>query len=443
MNLPFKKQLLGIAIVFSALHAEVSIAQENKFVSLQDAISLCLQNNKQLKLSAVKVESASAAVHEATDKRLPDVGASASYLFLTKPNITGPMGENTVTPNINQASLVMATASMPLFSGFKVKNGIESAKYLEQAATLDAEADKDAVIQNTIEAYSNLYKAKSNVTVIKENLNQAMVRSKDFENLEKKGLVARNDLLRVQLQQSNIQLALMDAESNLKLANLNMNLMLGLNENTQLLLDSNSFSIAADTRSYADFEQLAYSSRNDLEALRYREKSALAGIKIAKADYYPSLKLSGGYFAANVPNFITITNAWNGGIGLSYSLSSIWKTGSKVNTAKIQLADIKVREDIVNDQVKMEITQAFENYIVSKQKIEVYAQALELANENNKITKNKYRNNLVTTTDLLDADVQQLQAELNYANSKADAAVAYNKLLQLTGTLTSTLPSSK
>ena len=442
MNLSIKKTIIRIALIVIISQSNISIAQENKFLSLQDAINLCIQNNKQLKLTLSKMESAKTSVKEATNNRLPDAGISGSYLLITKPKLSGPLVENTTPPNIHQAGFTMATASLPLFSGFKIKNGIESAKYLEQAVKLDVEVDKDAIIQNTIEAYSNLYKAKSNVTVIKENLKQAALRTIDFQNLESKGIVARNDLLRIQLQESNIELALLDAESNWKLANLNMNLMLGLEENTRIEIDSNSFSLTEDNRTYETYEQQAFTSRNEIAALQYREKSALAGIRMAKADYYPSLKLTGGYFAAYVPSFITITNAWNGGIGLSYNISSIWKTGAKVNSAKIALTDIKLRESILNDQIKLEITQAFERYIVSKEKINVYAKALELADENNKITKNKYRNNLVTTTELLDADVQHLQAELNYTNSKADATVAYNKLKQLTGTLSDTATTS-
>ena len=68
-------------------------------------------------------------------------------------------------------------------------------------------------------------------------------------------------------------------------------------------------------------------------------------------------------------------------------------------------------------------------------KIEVYAKATEQATENYRIVKNKYDNALATATDLLEADVAQLQARLNYVFAKADAMVAYNKLLETSGTL--------
>jgi outer membrane protein TolC len=144
-------------------------------------------------------------------------------------------------PKVNQVIYGMASASLPIYAGGKINYGIESAKYLEQAARLDAEQNKEAIILNTINAYSNLYKSKSTVELVKENLQQSNQRVKDFLNLEKNGLLARNDLLKAELQSSNIELALLDAESNYKLAGVNMALMLGLPEQTLLVPDSASF----------------------------------------------------------------------------------------------------------------------------------------------------------------------------------------------------------
>ncbi|MEI9934983.1 MAG: TolC family protein [Ferruginibacter sp.] len=106
----------------------------------------------------------------------------------------------------------MANASLPIYSGGKLQYAIESAKYLEQAAKLDADNNRDEVIFNTVNAYANLYKAEAAVKLVKENLEQANQRDTDFINLEKNGLIARNDLLKAELQSSNVELALADAQ---------------------------------------------------------------------------------------------------------------------------------------------------------------------------------------------------------------------------------------
>ena len=68
-------------------------------------------------------------------------------------------------------------------------------------------------------------------------------------------------------------------------------------------------------------------------------------------------------------------------------------------------------------------------------KINVYQQTIDQAEENYRITKNKFDNSLATTTDLLEAEVAQLQARLNYTTAKSDAAAAYKRLQQAIGAL--------
>ena len=65
----------------------------------------------------------------------------------------------------------------------------------------------------------------------------------------------------------------------------------------------------------------------------------------------------------------------------------------------------------------------------------MYAKAVEQSDENYRITKNKYDNSLVTTTDLLDADVAQVQSRIDYEAAKADAVVAFKRLEQTAGVI--------
>ncbi|MGO4292566.1 TolC family protein [Chitinophaga sp. RAB17] len=434
---------LASGILLTFFFQTASAQQSVKPLSLNEAISLSIQNSKQLRVSHAKVEQATASLKEANERQLPDVSVSGSYLRLTQPNIDlklklgGNSGTPTESPKVNQAAYGSANVSIPIFAGGKLQSGKESARYLAEAARLDVDKDREDVIQNTIAAYSNLYKSKAAVALVQENIRQSDERVKEFSNKEKNGLLARNDLLKAELQQSNYQLALMDAENNLKIANLNMDIMLGLPDNTVIQVDSTIFKVDnnIDGRGVAEFEQLAYQNRKDAASLSAREKAAFAGVKGAKADYYPSLAVTGGYIAAYVPNLITITNAVTAGVGVKYNLSSLWKTGSKVAGAKAQMAEVQANEAKIADNIHLDVYQSYENYLLSHKKMDTYIKAIEQSEENYRITKNKHDNNLATTTDLLDADVANLQSHLNYAYAKADALVAYNKLLQAAGIL--------
>jgi outer membrane protein len=192
--------------------------------------------------------------------------------------------------NVSQAAYGMVNASLPIYSGSRIKYGIESSKFLEKAASLDADNDREEVIMNTIDAYNNLYKAKAQVRLINESLEQARQRVKDFSNLEKNGLLARNDLLKAQLQASNIELSLVDAENNAKLSNINMNLIVGLPDSTDLILDSTSLQQAGKLLAAEDYLQLAEQNRKDYAALGYRKQAAGVSVKATQAENCPVLQ---------------------------------------------------------------------------------------------------------------------------------------------------------
>lgn len=436
-----------IGIIISCIGFSAAMSQTTRPITLNEAIDLSIKNNKNLKVNRAKIEEAAAAVEGALNRRLPDATVSGSYLRIvnanvdlnTKNNSSGGTGGSTTgggAPNPKQAVYGIANASLPLYAGYRIRYGIESAKYLAEAAKLDADNQKEEVIQNTIAAYANLYKAGLAVNIVRESLESSKQRVQQFSNLERNGLLARNDLLKAQLQTSNIELSLLDAESNRHLANVNMNLMLGLPESTTLQPDSIIQPEAITLKTIEEYELAAIQNRKDISALELRRKAANTNVKSIKAEAYPSIALTGGYIAAKIPDLLTVTNAINVGIGVQYNFASVWKGKAEIHQAEARERQVLINEDILNDAVRLQVNQAYENYLLSSKKIDVYNTAVTQAAENFRITKNKYENSLVTTTDLLDADVQQLQARLNLSNAKADAVVAYNKLLQTAGLLT-------
>ncbi len=438
MNNKIYMRLSTLAI--SIMAAGSLHAQGTRVLTLDQVVEMSIKNSGQLKVDKAKVEEAVGYTHEMWNNHLPDLKTTGSYLRLNSPSVDLKVklgsGSSSGSPvKVEQAAYAMVNASVPVFSGLRIKYGVASAKYLEQAAKLDVENDKAEVILNTANAFSALFKAREYVGLVKQNLKQQQQRVGDFTNLEKNGLIARNDLLKVQLQASNVELTLLEAENDLQITYTNVNLMLGLPEGTEVNPDTSGFHLA-DPGTLQQWELSAHTNRRDIAALSLREKAATTAIKSTKGEYYPGIAVTGGLIAVDVPNVLTVSNALNIGLGLQYNFGALWKTGAKVAQASARLHELKATEGMLSDRVRLEVTQAYQNYLLSLKKIDVYRKAMDQANENYRITKNKYDNNLVTTTDLLEADVAQLQAQLAALLSKADALVAYKKLQQTSGTLT-------
>jgi len=430
-----------LALMSFSLISQSGYSQDGgRKISMEEAIDLSIKNSKTLRASHARIQQASASTTISKQNQLPDLKISGSYIRVTQPDIVQAHPPSTPgTPiSVNQAAYGIANLSLPIYSGMKIQYGIKSSQYLEKAATLDADQDKDAVILNAIDAFSNLYKAKANLLVIQQNLTQSKSRDADFANLEKNGLLARNDKLKALLQTANIELSLADVENNLKVTMVNMNIMLGLPEETVLLPDSTSLIEPGSVKGIQDYEQLALQNRKDMQAIGWRKKASQVGIQTAKADYFPSLSLTGGYVALDVPDFVTITNAFTFGVGLSYNVSSLWKTNAHVTQAKAKLAEVQANEEQMNDDIRRQVNQAYESLLTAQKKIEVSQVAIEEGRENYKIVKNKYDNSLLTVTDLLDANALMLQSEISLELAKADAIVAYNVLLERAGILATT-----
>jgi len=434
------KRINNSAIILSLFAGMMyTNAQEKKQLSLDEAVQLGIQNSKSLKIDAAKIEEATADLLEAKNRQLPELKVSGSYMYLPiKPNIDLKLPGVSAAggPEVHQVAYGSANLSVPIYSGGRIKYGIDSAKYLVEASKLSTENDKVAIAYNVAQAYNNLFKANQSIKVLEENLTASQKRDETFLKLENNGVIARNDRLKANLQTSNIELQLLEAKNNYNIANINMDLLLGLPETTEIEVDQNYVDESDDVKPVSFYLNEARENRKDLQALDQQRKAAELGTKSAKAENLPSIAFTGGYVAADIPKFLTIYNAVNVGVGVSYNLSNLWKENSALKQSKAREMQLSATNELLNDNIKLDVNREYQNSDYSKKRITVFEKAAVQANENYRITKNKYDNGLATMTELLDADAAQIAANVGVINAKADAALAYRKLLQTTGTLT-------
>lgn len=414
-------------------------AQEKKMLTLDEAVQLGIQNSKSLKIDAAKIEEATADLLEAKNRQLPDLKVSASYMYLPlAPNIDIKLPGVSANggPKVNQVLFGSANLSVPIYSGGRIKYGIESAKYLVEASKLNTENDKVAIAYNVAQAYNNLFKASQSIKVLEENLSASAKRDVTFLKLENNGVIARNDRLKANLQTSNIELQLLEAKNNYNIANINMDLLLGLPDNTEIEVDPEYINEMEEVKTVDYYLNIAQENRKDLQALQQQRKAASLGTKAAKAENLPSIALTGGYVAADVPKFFTMYNALNVGVGIQYNLSNIWKKNSALKQSEAREKQLSATDEMLKDNIKLDVNREYQNADYYKQRIAVFEKSSVQATENYRITKNKYDNGLATMQELLDADAAQISATVGVINAKADAALAYRKLVQTTGTLT-------
>jgi outer membrane protein len=300
--------------------------------------------------------------------------------------------------------------------------------------------DRDEVVFNIIHAYFNLYKLQQSIRIVEENLRSLDQRIGEAQKMEDQGVLLHNDLLKIQLQRSNSELARIDLENNLAVANYNFNILIGNDEKFTTGTDS---AIVQDMQSLKTLDEYlsdAMKNRRDLQAMSTRSKSIENNFRIAKNSVYPQLAVAANYYDARpnprvIPPQDKFVTTWDAGVVLSWDLMNLYSNRHNVEDTRIQLKQSGENIHMMEDRIKMEVNQAYVSCTESKQKIEVMQSSLLQAEENYRLVNSRFNNALALTSELIDGDAALLQAKVNLTLAKADASLNYFKLMKSTGNL--------
>lgn len=123
------------------------------------------------------------------------------------------------------------------------------------------------------------------------------------------------------------------------------------------------------------------------------------------------------------------------GVGVKYNISSLFKSNKKVKQARLQTRRAMEEQTLAHEQVENAVQAAYTDYLTSFTELQTQTKKTELANQNYKVTDNRYRNDLALLTDMLDASNTKLDAELGLVNARIDVIYNYYKMKYLTHTL--------
>lgn len=440
---PFKKTVKAagsIAMFIVALLITNSAAAQDRTITLDEAVKLGMETSKVLKLSQSKIDQAVSQYNQAKDQALPTGSASFGYNRAQIPANKLNVGEESLSlPTSANAYLGTLSLNQVIWAGNKLRYARESTNLLTQVARLDAVNDRDQIAYNIINAYYNLYKVLQGKKVVAQNLATIDAQIKQSQRFFDQGLVTKNDVLRFQLQRSNIELNGIDLENNRRIINYNMNILLGLPENTQLNIAqiTEAERTPAPLAAYVDS---AIANRAELKQMDLRTQVAETNIKSIKANASPTLSASGSAYYVGISgnpipksgNFITPISL---GLTLGWNFGTLWTNKNKVNEARLQREEVIINKGITTDNVKNEVNQSYQNYKTAVDKITLLQTSINQAQENNRILESKYKSNISSATDRADAQTLLYQAEINLELAKADAGLAYYTLLKSTGTL--------
>ncbi|MEW6196392.1 MAG: TolC family protein [Bacteroidota bacterium] len=423
--------LIGLMIFSVSL-----TAQEKLKLTVNQAVELGLKNSKTLHSSSMRVLSANAKLKEINASRLPSIKLSASYRRLSEVDpfsIATPFGTFDISPSILNNYSTQLSLMQPLFTGFRLSGSSDLAEYSAKATEEDYNKDESDLVFNIKSAYWSLYKAGQMKIVSDENVLQIKSHLEDARNLLNAGMLTQNEVLKLEVQLSDALYKQIEADNSVKLASVALCNVMSIPLNTEFEI---VYSAEVITKIFDDLNSLletANQNRPELKAADYRVKSSEAGITIAKSSWYPQVSLFGNYYYSRpnqriLPTQDKFDGTWDAGISLNMNIWDWLTTSHQTEQAEATLAQSSDMLGIIKDNITLEVTQNYLNLNQSKRKIEISQLAVKQAEENMRVTSEKYKSGLALTSDTIDAELALLMAKTNYVNSITDYELAKARL---------------
>lgn len=430
------KKTFKYAVLFFITVLQIVSAQEKLKLTVEQAIETGIKNSKTLHASSMKVVSAQARIKEVDAARLPSVKLSATYRRLSEVDpfsITTPFGTFDISPSILNNYATTLSVMQPLFTGFRLAGSADLAEQSANATSEEYNKDKGDLIFNIKNAYWNLFKATQMKKVTDDNVDQIKAHVNDAKNLMKAGMITQNDVLKLEVQLSEAMYRQVDATNGVKLSMVALNNVMSIPLNTEIEIASET---ELSQKSFGDLSSLIESAserRPELKAADYRVKASEAGVKIAESSWYPQISLYGNYYYSRpnqriMPTKDRFDGTWDAGVNLSLNVWDWLTTAHQTEQAEATLTQSIDLMGTIKDNITLEVTQNYLSVNQAKQKIEIAKLSVEQAEENMRVTSDKFKQGLALSSDAIDAEVALLVAKTNYTNSIVDYELAKARL---------------
>lgn len=428
----------------------VRMAPAQRRLSLEEAIALGAANSRTARMALARAEGASARAAEMRAALLPSLKADGSYRRLSEvepfrvqlPGMPQPV---TISPVVLDTYTAHVGLLQPLFAGFKLVSNARAAEALSVAAEADVRGDRADLILTIVSAYWALHQAREVTRAMDENVSRLESYARDSESMLKAGMLTRADLLKIQVQLSSARMAQMDASNDVRLAQMNCCLVLGLPLETELELTSRPGQAEIGERSLAglelpDLRKRALDSRPDLAATGARVQAARASLAAAEGNWWPQVVVGGNYYYSRPnPRLLPTRDAWVGtwDLGVTVTLD-LWNWGATLRQVEQAGANLRQQELVLEQMeegAKLEVTRAYLQAAQAGRKLDVARLAVDQAEEALRINRDRYRQSLTTPSELLDAEVALLQAAIAWSAADIDKAVSETRLAKAVGVL--------
>lgn len=433
-----KKRQLILCSLALAMSFSTTCAQVKRDISVDDLFSLIEQNSRALKAQKTGVEVANHAVEEAKSKRLPDVGASLSVSYngnvlMTDRNLSNPVGIS--QPHIGNSFSVEARQTV--YAGGALNAGISMAELQRQQAQTAVEQTRMGQRFMALGQYLDLFKIDNSVRVYTQNIALTERLIDDIRAKQEQGMALKNDVTRYELQMETLRLGLKKMQDQRSVVNYQLCNTLGLSD-TEIMVDTTLTSQTLTDAMESEWQHRAFAQSPVIKQSAIGVQLSEQQLRLAKSEQLPKLAIVAadnfsGPYTYDLPPINNNFNLWYVGIGINYSISSLFKSNKTIRKAKSAVRESIDQQNVSIESVDNQMQQAYTLYKQSFVELHTYQKSVELARQNYDVMNHRYLNQLALVTDMIDASNVRLSAELQEVDARINTVYAYYKLKYIAG----------
>lgn len=412
-----------------------------RVMNLQELFSLADTASKTIKIYESIVSGADQDISVAKNAYLPDINFSASATYngnawVSDRNFSN--GQSFVSPHFGNSFAI--EASQVVFTGGAIRNRVGTLEVEKSIAEWDLTAHRQEIYFLLTGYYLDLYKYRNLQKVYERNMAQTRQVIQDMHAREAAGIALTNDITRYEVQYQNLEYKHTELNSSINIYNNKLVTMLGLEPQTEIYPDTTLLNSKMPKPLEVEFQNraLAYSPQLNMNRLKLDmlEKQR----KVARAGYIPKVSIIAGDnlkgpITYEIPVLNNNINTWYIGVGLTFSIGNLYKTPKELSRIRTTKEQYNNELNSSEENVTLNVRAAYVHYLDSFELLKTQEKSLQLARENYAVVANRYANDLVLVTDLVDADNLKLSAEVQYVNAQINVIYNYYKLLYTTGTL--------
>ena len=422
-------------ILWAIVSASIVWGQEpQKPLTLEESIKIAMERSLTLHSAVVGIVGSEYRRKEAITNFLPWWTGQYSYTQYSTPVTIGAVqaaipgagvGTSRDVYNLN------TTINQPLFTG-----GFNLATYRSAKIGVDLSketletAKRDLVLQVRV-GYFSILRAEKFLDVAQQQVKQFEAQLEVTKAFFEVGIVPKNDVLLAEVNLANARQSLVKAANDVATAKASFNILLRREVNTSLevvdILVYKAFPL-----SYEQSIEEALRLRPEVKTAQLNIDQAKEGVKIARSGYFPTINLLGNYNRysdeLDLSRGVNFSDRWTIQALATFTLWNWGNTAFKVGENKVKVTQAQDSKNQLIDSITLEVKQDYLNMLVAEKNLSVAEKAIEQAEENLRMNEERYKYQVATQTDVVNAVTLLAQARVNYYGALSDFNIAKAQL---------------